>query len=240
MFRIIVFVVAVFVYGYADIKDQTIKTLESQSGRKLQVISVEQLKNAKLSLFVVQDKVSGYRTTLLADDDQKSIIVVATFFGTDKDDRQKVAKTLREVESYNFKLENSASLNALFKAIPNEYKITLQGKGNALTYIISDPMCPHCQDELNHIDSRLEKGSVVMIPVAFLGADSLKKSAEITEKIKSVQNNAEKISLLKQIYATTHQASEQSSQSTQQVQNVTKIIENSHLVTSVPFVYEAN
>ena len=231
------FVAFGFVPIFAGVKEDTIKVLQEQTKSKFEVISFEQLKGSKQFLLVLKDSANGYQSAVITDEKQKSIIAPIAFFG-DKDDARLVSSTLEKVNAYNFKLQNAPALDKLFTSIPQDYGIKIQGASNKITYIVSDPMCVHCQQELANIESKLAKGSVVMILVGFLGQDSLLKSAEILSKIKSAKTPKEQISLLRNIYAVTHKATPQNAQYTSQVQAMTKKLGESNLIEAVPFIYE--
>lgn len=215
--------------------ENAIKLLESKTKRSLELVKFEPL-NSKLYILIVKDKVNGYQTLLLSDEKEKNISVVNTFFSTDNTDMQRVAQELAYVASYNFKIENSAKLNALFNTIPKEYAITIQGANNNRTYIVSDPMCVHCQEELARIESRLEKSSVVMIPIGMLGEDSLQKAAEIQAQIRELKTPKDQIQLLRSIYSRAHKPSPQNQQYIKEVAQVTNQVKT--LIDAVPFVYE--
>ena len=221
----------------AGVKEDAIKVLEGQTGAKFEVISFEPLKGSKQFLLVVKDTKNGYQSVIITDEKQKSMIAPMAFFG-DKEDAKFVATQLEKANAYNFKLQNAATLDKLFASIPQDYAIRLQGASNKITYIVSDPMCVHCQQELSQIESKLAKGTVVMVLVSFLGQDSLQKSAEIISKIKSAKTPKEQISLIRSVYATTHKASPQKQEYTSQVSAITKELASSNLIEAVPFIYE--
>ncbi|MGX2972488.1 hypothetical protein [Helicobacter sp. T3_23-1059] len=221
----------------AGVKEDTIKALQEQTGAKFEAISFEPLKATKQFLLVVKDTKNGYQSVIITDEKQKSMIAPSAFLG-DRGDAKLVASTLEKVNSYNFKLQNAATLDKLFASIPQDYAIRIQGASNKTTYIVSDPMCAHCQQELSQIESKLSKGSVVMVLVGFLGQDSLQKSAEIISKIKSAKTPKEQISLLRSVYATTHKATSQAATYTFKVADITKKLANSGLIEAVPFIYE--
>ena len=215
----------------AGVKEDTIKALQEQTGAKFEAISFEPLKATKQFLLVIKDTKNGYQSVIITDEKQKSMIAP-------RGDAKLVASTLEKVNSYNFKLQNAATLDKLFASIPQDYAIRIQGASNKTTYIVSDPMCAHCQQELSQIESKLSKGSVVMVLVGFLGQDSLQKSAEIISKIKSAKTPKEQISLLRSVYATTHKATSQAATYTSKVAEITKKLANSGLIEAVPFLYE--
>jgi len=224
---------------FAVAQENALKLLENQTKRKLEIISYTQLSSSKMSIMVVADKINGYRNVLIVDDKQQNIIVAGAFFSANNKDMNDVEQTIHQTDLYNFKLKNSAALNNLFKNIPEDYQIKLQGKGNKITYIVSDPMCPHCREELENLESRLKNGSVVMILAGFMGDISVNKAANIIEKIKSAKTPQEQISIFKQVYAQTYAPNPSAQSTTNKVREITTMIDKTGLVPSVPFIYEA-
>ncbi|PAF47317.1 disulfide isomerase [Helicobacter sp. 12S02634-8] len=232
-----------FGIAQAGVEQNIINIVQKQTGKKVSVLKIEALQsNPELKIAIIQDPDSKYQIPIFTSKDGNIIIGLSNvFFSNEKKDTALVNKIYEDTQSYNSQQKNSAKLNALFDTIPDDYAIFLPSttKGvTKLTYIVSDPMCPHCQSELREIDSRLKETNVKMIPVGFLGQKSVVKSALILEKIKTAKTPAEKIQILKQIYATTYEPKEQPQKEIQKVENITKKISDSGLIKFVPYIYE--
>lgn len=215
------------------------KLLESKTKRTLEVVSFSPLDSSGLFLLTIQDKLNGYKTLLISDEKQKNLVVASAFFSSDEAAMRRVAQELNAISSHNFKVQNSAKLNALFASIPQDYAITITGATSKKLYIVSDPMCSHCQEELAHIEEKLQTHTIIMIPVGLLGQDSLYKAADIARQIRSAKTPKEQIQTLRKIYARTYTPTTASDEAYSQVVRVTNSIKNSGLIEGVPFIYEA-
>lgn len=215
------------------------KLLESQTKRSLEVVSFSPLDSSNLFLLTIQDKLNGYKTLLISDEKQKNLVVASAFFSSDEAAMRRVVQELNAISSHNFKVQNSAKLNALFASIPQDYAITITGASPKKLYIVSDPMCSHCQEELAHIEDKLQTHTIVMIPVGLLGQDSLYKAADIARQIRSAKTPKEQIQTLRKVYARTYTPTTTNDEAYKQVLRITSSIRDSKLIEGVPFIYEA-
>ena len=221
-----------------DVAKDAKALLESTTKRTLEVISYEKLEGTGLYMLIVRDKVNGYKTLLLSDEKQKNLSVVSGFFSEDKSLGKRVESQLQTIRQDNLKVQNSAKLNALFSSIPKDYTITITGATTKRLYIVSDPMCSHCQEELAHIESKLKTHTIIMIPVGLLGTESLEKSAEIYDKIRTATTPKAQIDILRSIYSQAHKAGKTSNEAQSLAARVTNMIKMSGLIEGVPFIYE--
>lgn len=245
MKKILPAVLIFFAFGIAqaNIEQNITKIIESQTGKKISILKVETLKsNPEFKIVVIEDPDTKYQIPVFTSKDGKIVIGLSNvFFSDEKKDANLVNQVYQEAQAYNTQQQNSAKFNALFESIPDDYVISLPSstKGNQkITYIVSDPMCPHCQNELRDIDSRLKNTNVRMVIVGFLGKKSVIKSGLILKKIKSAKTPEEKIRILKQIYAVTYEPKEEPENEMKKVENVTKKISESDLIKFVPYIYE--
>ncbi|PAF51262.1 disulfide isomerase [Helicobacter sp. 13S00477-4] len=237
--------VLLFVFSFlqANVEQNIIDIVQKQTGKKVSVLKVETLKsNSDLKIAIIEDLDTKYQIPVFTDKDGKILIGLSNvFFSNEKKDAQLVNEVYKDTQAYNTQQQNSITLNNLFESIPDDYVISLPSttKDNQkIVYIVSDPMCPHCQNELREIDSRLKNANVRMVLVGFLGKKSVVKSALILQKIKSAKNPQDKIQILKQIYATTYDPKEEPENEMKKVQNITKKISDSGIVKYVPYIYE--
>lgn len=214
------------------------KLLEAKTKRTLEVVSFSPLDSSGLFLLTIQDKLNGYKTLLISDEKQQNLVVASAFFSSDDTLSKRVSQELNAISAYNFKVQNSAKLNALFASIPKDYAITITGATSKKLYIVSDPMCSHCQEELARIEEKLQTHTIIMIPVGLLGQDSLYKAADIARQIRSAKTPKEQIQTLRKIYARTYTPTTASDEAYSQVVRVTNSIKNSGLIEGVPFIYE--
>lgn len=214
--------------------------LESKTKRSLEVISFTPLESSSLFLLTIQDKTNGYKTLLISDEKQQNLVVASAFFSSNEVAMKRVQQELNAISSHNFKAQNSAKLNELFASIPTDYAITITGANTKKLYIISDPMCSHCQEELAHIEERLKTHTIVIIPIGLLGQDSLYKAADIIRQIPSAKTPKDQIQTLRKIYARTYEPTNPpaNDKAYSQVLRITNSIRESGLVEGVPFIYE--
>ena len=215
------------------------KLLESKTKRTLEIVSFSPLDSSNLFLLVIQDKLNGYKTLFISDEKQQNLVVASAFFSSDDTVSKRVSQELKAISTHNFNTQNSAKLNALFASIPKDYAITITGATPKKFYIVSDPMCSHCQEELAHIEEKLQTHTVVMIPVGLLGQDSLYKAADIARQIRSTKTPKEQIQILRKIYARTYAPTTANDEIYSKVIRVTNSIRDSKLIEGVPFIYEA-
>lgn len=232
-----------FCFMYADIQSNLTKLVKEKTQQDVKVKEVYDLKlDSNFKVVVLEDITSKTQIPVLTDKNGNMLSALTNvFFSQNDEDVKLIESLLSKIQAQNDKQINSAAINKLLESIPSDYVIRLDSttKNNKkITYIVSDPMCPHCQDELRHIDERLKESNVYMVLVAYMGQDSQNKAAIILEKIKTLKNTKQKVDLLQQIYATTFEPKETNAKEIKKVQNITKKIADSGLIKGVPFVYE--
>ena len=227
----------------SELEKNLVHLVNTKTTQEVTIDSTYNLNGDKnLFIAILKDKASKNLIPVVTNQSGQLLFVLTDLFFTQNDkDTQLVQEILGKVNEANNKNINKEAINKLLESIPDDYVVKIAStnpKVKKITYIISDPMCPHCQDELRHIDDRLKDSNVYMIEVAFLGPQSKDKSAELLERIKSLKTTKQKVSLVKEIYSTAHTAKNPNSRNIQKVENITKIIADSGLIKGVPFVYE--
>lgn len=194
-------------------------------------VSLKELQNMKLVILESNEQ----RVPFLSNENGNTLIGLDNSFLTSNDDMlAKLQKTVQEAETYNTRGKNDKLLaNIKGKNYP---VISLQSKHktNKTIYIVSDPNCPYCQDELARIDERLENGNVKIIVVGLLSDNSLSKASDIYEQIKSAKTNQAKIDTLKRIYANGYKTN---STPNRIAIDLTNLIRQSG-ITGVPYLFE--
>lgn len=224
----------------ADDKSDALSLIEKQTGRKMSVVEFTPLKYSKFSLLIIKDNLSGFETPLIVESGAKSVIVPSAFLSSNKEDSNLIQTALVNAEKKNFKVQNSAKLNKLFKQdIPQSYGIKLDGnpKGK-LKYIVTDPMCSHCQAQLSNIKELLKESSIILIPVGFLTPESTNKAAQIIQETKKLTTNEQKINLLQEVYSRSYVAKYFNNENVNAVKQVSDTITRTGIINSVPFIYE--
>ncbi len=235
--------ILLFSVAQANLQENLIKLIKQKTKQDVKVLEVYDLQSDKnLKIVILEDMLSKSQVPIITNKDGNLLFALTNiFFSNHHADLKQVEQIIQKIQTQNNQQANSASLNKLFESIPDDYLIKLESttKNNKKrTYIVSDPMCPHCQDELRQIQNRLKDSNVYMVLVAYLGQQSLDKAAVILEKIKTLKDTKQKIDLLQQVYATTYKATDPNPKELQKVENITKKIADSNLIKGVPFVYE--
>lgn len=227
----------------ADMQSNLKQLIKTKTQQDIDIETTYDLKSDNnLKIAILKDQVSQNKIPVITNKNGDTLFVLTNvFFSNNNEDTKLVAEILQKVQMDNDKQVNSAAINKLFESIPEDYVVKLQSskKGNQkITYIVSDPMCPHCQDELRHINERLEESNVYMIMVAYMGQESIQKAATILEKIKSAKDTKAKIEIFQQVYSTAYTAPKADEKEVKKVENITKKIADSALIKGVPFIYE--
>ncbi|PAF53636.1 disulfide isomerase [Helicobacter sp. 13S00482-2] len=227
----------------ADVSDNIVKILQEQTGKKISVLEVKSLSGSSdFKIAIIKDMDTRYEIPIFVSKDGKTMIGLSNvFFSANKGDATLVNEVYKKTQDHNIQQQNSAKLNTLFESIPSDYVISIPSttKGNQkITYIVSDPMCPHCQQELKNIDTRLKDTNIRLVLVSFLGRESGIKSALVLEKIKTAKTPSEKISILNEIYNPMYKPSGAKDTEIKKVENISKKISDSDIIKYVPYIYE--
>ncbi|AFI06415.1 protein disulfide-isomerase DsbK [Helicobacter cetorum] len=236
--------------AYKSMQDNLVKVIEKQTSKKVSVLEIKPLKSSQdLKIVVVEDPDTKYHIPLVVSKDGNLIIGLSNiFFSNKSEDVQLVTEINQEIQTLNTTQQNSSKLNALFEAIPSDYVIELPSSNaknrDKILYIVSDPMCPHCQKELTKIKEHLKESSVRMVIVGWLGVNSAKKAAIIQEEIAQARAKGasveDKIAIIEKIYSTQYDINAQKEPEglRTKVENTTKKIFESGVIKYVPFLYK--
>ncbi|TSA83199.1 disulfide isomerase [Helicobacter mehlei] len=222
-----------------------VQLINKQINKKVEVLETFPLKsNKEFQVVVVQDPDTKYHIPFLVNrSGSLAVGLTGMFFSGNKDDLDLVDGIFHDSQVHNFRQQHSVALNKLFQAIPKDYVITLKSSTKGVKkdlYIISDPSCPHCRNELGNVHERLKNANVHMVLVGFLGKESNFKAAHILSQIKNKHSTEAKIDLLNKVYATAYKVSPSDvlDDKLQEVEKVTKQVLDTKLVKGVPFIYE--
>ncbi|GAA6916279.1 protein disulfide-isomerase DsbK [Helicobacter pylori] len=230
-------------------QDNLVSVIEKQTNKKVRILEIKPLKSSQdLKMVVIEDPDTKYNIPLVVSKDGNLIIGLSNiFFSNKSDDVQLVAETNQKVQALNATQQNSAKLNAIFNEIPADYAIELPSTNaknkDKILYIVSDPMCPHCQKELTKLRDHLKENTVRMVVVGWLGVNSAKKAALIQEEMAKARARGasveDKISILEKIYSTQYDinAQKEPEDLRTKVENTTKKIFESGVIKGVPFLY---
>lgn len=224
-------------------QDNLIKLIKEKTKQDVKIVQTYDLKtNNNFKIVILEDTLSKTQIPVITDKDGTMLFALTSVFFSNNDaDTLMVGEIIQKIQSQNDKQVNSAAINKLLESIPDDYVIKINSttkNTQKITYIISDPMCPHCQDELRHIDEKLKESNIYMILVAYMGQESINKAANILEQVKNLKDTKQKVNLLKQVYATTFKSQGVDEKEIKKVENITKKIADSGLIRGVPFIYE--
>ncbi|WP_104732591.1 disulfide isomerase [Helicobacter salomonis] len=218
-----------------------VQLIYKQTKRSVSVLSLQPLKSNKdFQIVVVEDPETKYHIPLLANKDGTLVLGLSNvFFSNNDQDIELINDIYSQTQNYNFKQANGAKINAMLDNLPKDYVITLTSKNkNAKElYIISDPMCPHCQNELRRVQEHLKDANVHMVVVGLLGEKSELKAADILMQVKQARSTQSKINLLNKVYATAYTPAEVPDDKIKEVKEITKKVWDTG-IKGVPFLYE--
>ncbi|WQX48092.1 DsbA family protein [Helicobacter pylori] len=232
-----------------QMQDNLVKVIEKQTNKKVRILEVKPLKSSQdLKIVVVEDPDTKYQIPLVVSKDGNLVIGLGgIFFSNNSEDVKLLTETNQKILALNTTQQNSAKLNAIFDEVPADYVIELPSTNaenkDKILYIVSDPMCPHCQKELTKLRDHLKENTVRMVVVGWLGVNSAKKAALIQEEMAKARARGasveDKISILEKIYSTQYDinAQKEPEDLRTKVENITKKIFESGVIKGVPFLY---
>lgn len=215
--------------------------IQKQTGQATKILKEQPLtQDGNLKLLTLKDNESGYKVLAITNKQESLFLPITQAFFTSNDkDRELVAQEFQSTTNYNMTFKTQAAVKKEIAKLPKDYIINLKGKTNKkVFYIVSDPMCPHCQEELKHLDEKLAQGDVKMIPVGWMGADSANKVAELYAKIKTAKTDSEKIELLKKIYDKDYKAPTANQKQLADIQEVVRSLMGKDKVEGTPYIIE--
>lgn len=215
--------------------------IQKQTGQATKILKEQPLtQDSNLKLLTLKDNESGYKVLAITNKQESLFLPITQAFFTSNDkDRELVAQEFQSTTNYNMTFKTQAAVKKEIAKLPKDYIINLKGKTNKkVFYIVSDPMCPHCQEELKHLDEKLAQGDVKMIPVGWMGADSANKVAELYAKIKTAKTDSEKIELLKKIYDKDYKAPTANQKQLADIQEVVRSLMGKDKVEGTPYIIE--
>lgn len=215
--------------------------LQKQTGQATTILKEQSLsQDSNLKLLTLKDNASGYKVLAITNKQESVFLPITQAFFTSNDkDRELVVQEFQSTTNYNMTFKTQAAVKKEIEKLPKDYIIKLKGKTNKkVFYIISDPMCPHCQEELKHLDEKLAQGDVKMIPVGWMGADSANKVAELYAKIKNAKTDSEKIAILKKTYDKNYKAPTANQKQLDDVQGVVRSLMGKDKAEGTPYIIE--
>lgn len=210
------------------------------TGQKVSVIKEFSIKqDSNIKFVVLKDENTAQRVIVITNKAESFVqtFIPQAFITENKEDSNILLSEASSVQNYNANYKTQDEVKKIISTkVPKDYIITINGKNPKKTYyIVSDPLCPHCQNELKNIDKRLQNGNVKMIVVGMMGEQSRKKASEIYREIKKTKSDSEKIALLNKIY---NQSYKSNSSEEKVVQDVTSALIGKGKVEGTPYIIE--
>ncbi|WP_237416275.1 disulfide isomerase [Helicobacter saguini] len=212
------------------------------TGQKMSVIKEFSLKqDSNIKFVVLKDDSTSQRVIVMTNKAESFVqpLVPQAFITENEIDSNTLLSEVGSVQNYNMTYKTSSEVKKAIATLPKDYIINLSGKNPKKTYyIVSDPMCPHCQVELDNIDKKLAAGNVKMIVVGWMGEESANKAAEIYKKARSLKSDSEKLALLKKVYNKSYKAPAAPESDKKVIQEVVRALMGKGKVEGTPYIIE--
>lgn len=224
----------------ASFEDNVKNLIEKQTSAKVNIISSADLKDSKNLKMVVVEIADGsaQRVPMFATSDGNTIIGLSNiFFTASKADEDVVSKISDEVMAYNENGQKEAA-GKLIKALSPDQYITLKSNAkNPKTYfIVADPNCGYCREELRNVEDKLKTHNINMIIVGILGEDSQKKAAYLMDNIKSSMSESDKLKGIREVFSSNFKAPAKIDVS--KVMKTAESLFKTGVIRGVPYIYE--
>lgn len=222
-------------------KASVVEMIKKQTGQEVVVVNQMPLKqDPSLKVVVLKEVATGFRVVSITNKEESFLVAIeAGFFTSNDEDRGVIISEIQSAYNYNASLKTRDTVKGIIDKLPAGYAITLSSTNpnpSKMFYIVSDPLCPHCQSELKELDKKLEKGDVHMIVVGGLGKESIKRAAEIQSLIKTAKTDKDKIKTLSTLYDPKYKSSKKVD--TKVVEEVTRSLMGEGKVEGVPYIIE--
>ncbi|PAF43145.1 hypothetical protein [Helicobacter sp. 11S02596-1] len=181
------------------------KMIKDNEGLDVKVVDSKPT-NIKSIQIVSLEQPNGLRIPVLASDDGKTIIGISELLISSDEAFKNALKTAYQDATKHNKTITDNQVLKLFQKYQKNYVLKLDGKNKSkTTYMVVDPNCPYCYQEIQKLDETLQNSNVEMLVVGALGMDSIKKAASFYEDIKNKKSQKDKIALLKAVFEKSYQ-----------------------------------
>lgn len=223
----------------ASFDDNVKSMIKKETSTDVRVVEKVNLKSSKDLVFVVIEVADNTeRVPLFVTKDGNTIIGLSNIFFTNSEaDKDAINKAIENTLAHN---ENSkkAGIENLIKSLKPEQYITLKSSAkNPKTYfIVSDPNCGYCREELKNVNDKLKTHNVNLVVVGILGEDSQKKSAYLMNKVNSKMSEKDKLNEIREVFSPNFKAPK--TIDTSSIQKTTESLFKSGMITGVPYIHE--
>lgn len=185
----------------SNLEQKITKLLTQKTSQQIKVLKIEDLQSTDKVKFVVI-KAGDLQVPLFVSSDGEAVLGASNvFFASNDNDTINISNTIKQTQNTTQKPANETIAN-LFASLKTSDFIVLdsQNKSNKIVYIVADVNCPSCQREMLELKKLTQDSSVYVLPVGFLGADSVLKAAMLKERASEFKSNDEKIAFLQEVY----------------------------------------
>lgn len=214
--------------------------IKEQTGQEISILKEQPLQqDSNLKLVTLRESKTGFKVLAVTNKQESFLLAVTSaFFTSNEADRNLIIAEFGSITNYNMTFKTQEAVKKAIANLPKDSIIHLSStnkNAKKVFYIVSDPMCPHCQEELKHINERLQQGDVKMIPVGWMGKDSAQKVAEIYSLAKKATTDSEKIKILQRIYNPQYKPKQMD---TKMVEEVVRNLMGEGKVEGTPYIIE--
>lgn len=162
-----------------------------ESVEKVEIITLDRLKGVE-GLNFVTAKIDGNVISALATSDGKGFMALSDFYVLNDPDDKKLVDERMKIAKANAKAEQEKIVHEIIKTIPKSRFIKIQSfnpNNKFTTYMITDPECPYCRDEMERMVKWLRNANVKIIFAPVHGKSAYTKSALMLNKSKDINSS---------------------------------------------------
>lgn len=228
-------------FALAGFEDNFKKSVKNFADVNVEIQLKKPLKSFKNQYFVIGRTQGGDIFPVIVSQDGSYFVALSNMMNLDKEDSNMIREELKKAGEEKEK-KDSKALNELFASFTPSDFIYLKGESEGLPtkIVVTDPDCPYCREQLETIESELQKANLKLIfaPVhqkeAFIKAQLAMNQAA---KLKA-EDTKGKIKILRSFYQEKKLNKSEMATDFSQVRKNTNKIFGSNLVKGVPFVFD--
>ncbi|MSN96549.1 hypothetical protein F1B92_05100 [Campylobacter sp. FMV-PI01] len=234
-----------FSFAKDDFRFNLINSLKNliPNANKIEILSTDKLSSIPNLNFTIC-KIEDENIAFFATNDGKNIIGFSNLVAINSQKDKNLINTKLENLQNQIKLYQEKIVYEILKTIPDDRFITINSfdKNNKfLTYMISDPECPHCRAEISKMVKWLRNANVKIIFAPVHGKSAYTKSSIMLKEAKKIDPNNQEamIKLLEKYYDKNAQVSDNmaSDEERNAVLKDAKKIFSKGVVKGVPFSF---
>lgn len=171
---------------------------------KVEILTLDRL-NSLANLNFVIAKLNDDTISAIASSDGKSFMTLSNFYVIDNANDKKLIEDRMKAVKANAKAEQEKVVYEIIKTIPKSRFISIKSfnpDNKFTTYMVTDPECPYCREEMSKIVKWLRNANVKIIFAPVHGKSAYTKSALMLKESKDINtsNQESMIKLLAKYY----------------------------------------